>query len=460
MGKPVSILFPPDRLNEEDHILDRLRRGQPVERLETVRVGRDGRRIPVSVSVSPLKNADGEVIGASKIIHDITDLVTAREALVREKELLATTLASIGDGVIVTDARGRVTFLNAEAERLTGWKNSDAAGQSLGSVFRIVNETTRQPVENPVEKVLRHGTIVGLANHTVLISKDGREIPIDDSAAPIRRTNSPVSGVVLVFRDFTAQKEAEQILERTNEELEERVRQRTATLQEMVGELEHVSYAITHDMRAPLRAMNGFAEILVERTALIGTAEDQDYSRRILVAASRLDKLIRDALHYTKAVLQDTPMAPVDLTKLISGLVETYPNLQPEKAEICIADGLPVVLGNEALLTQCFSNLLGNSVKFVPRGTRPKVCVRAEIQDGMARIWVEDNGIGIPRHAQQRLFKMFQRLTNEYEGSGIGLAIVRKVVERMGGKVGAESEPGKGSRFWAELRVASSATNN
>jgi PAS domain-containing protein len=136
---------------------------QTSARLETIRVGKDGRHIQVSVIVSPIKSPEGAVIGASTIIHDITELVTAREAVVREKELLATTLASIGDAVAVTDAEGRVTFLNAEAEHLTGWMAPEAAGRPLEDVFRIINEKTRQPAENPVEKVIRLGRVVGLA---------------------------------------------------------------------------------------------------------------------------------------------------------------------------------------------------------------------------------------------------------------------------------------------------------
>jgi PAS domain S-box-containing protein len=460
IGKHVTILFPPDRLTEEDHILGRLREGRPVERLETLRVAKDGRHIPVSVSVSPLKDSEGNVIGASKIIHDITELVAAREALVREKELLSTTLASIGDAVIVTDSRGLVTFLNAEAERLTGWQTPDAAGQPLPEVFRIINEETRQGVENPVDKVLRLGVVVGLANHTILISKSGSEIPIDDSAAPIRRKDGPLYGVVLVFRDFTERKQLEYALRNKGVELERLVTERTAKLQEMVGELKHVSYAIVHDMRAPLRAMNAFAEtLLTELSANPATsAEHLDFCHRIIIAAGRLDKLIQDSLSYTKAVLQEVPLKPVALSPLIRGLIETYPNLQPDKADIRIEENLPVVLGEESLLTQCFSNLLGNAVKFVPKGVRPQISLRAEpgSADGLVRIVVQDNGIGIAAPAQARLFGMFQRLTADYEGTGIGLAIVRKVTERMGGHADAESEPGMGSRFWVELRTPNS----
>ena len=206
IGKPVTILFPEECLNEEDAILEKLKRGQPVERLQSIRLAKDGRRIPVSISISPLEDSDGNIVGASKIIHDFSDIVAAREALILEKESLATTLASIGDGVIVTDTQCRVTFLNAEAERLTGWTNSNAEGRPLSVVFRIVHESTRRVAENPVEKALRLGTIVGLANHTMLLREDGAEFLIDDSAAPIRNKDGSLFGVVLVFRDVTEQR--------------------------------------------------------------------------------------------------------------------------------------------------------------------------------------------------------------------------------------------------------------
>jgi PAS domain S-box-containing protein len=467
VGRHVTALFPPDRLNEEDHIIGRLRQGEPVERLQTVRVAKDGRRIPVLVSVSPLKDAGGEIVGASKIIHDISDIVAAREALAREKELLATTLASIGDAVIVTDAEGLVTYVNAEAERLTKWNLADAVSQPLPAIFRIINEETRAPVEDPVKKVLRLGGIVGLANHTVLIAKDGTEIPIDDSAAPIRQAGGPLFGVVLVFRDFTERKNAEEALRDAQRklslhaaDLEATVAERTAKLKETVNDLQSFSYSIAHDMRAPLRAMGTFAQLLMDEVpAVSASPEAKTYCERIMIGAERLDNLINDALNYSKAVLQELPVQAVDLSKLVRGLLDTYPNLHAHAADIQIDGNLPIVLGNESLLTQCLSNLLGNAVKFVPPGARPTVRLWSDIKDGLARIWVEDQGIGIPKHAQPRLFRMFQKLDNQYEGTGIGLAIVRKAVERMGGNVGVKSEPGRGSRFWVELRVAPKEEN-
>lgn len=396
----------------------------------------------------------------------LAEEMNLREAAVlettRQKEWLNTTLASIGDGVIITDIQGNVTFLNSEAERLTGWKSAEAQGQPLPSVFRIINEQTRQGVENPVDKVLRLGTIVGLANHTLLLAKDGSEIPIDDSAAPIRLPDGPLLGVVLVFRDFTEYKKVERELQEAQlqlkahaELLEKTVEERTSKLTEMVSELEHVSHAITHDMRAPLRAMNSFATLLMEECVTgLNPADAQNYCRRIVTGASRLDDLITDSLSYTKAVLLQVPMHPVDLSRLILGLLETYPNFHPDNADIRIEGQLPTVLGNEALLTQCFSNLLGNAVKFVAPGVHPQIRLRASYTNGVTRISVQDNGIGVPANAQYRLFGMFQKLNANYEGTGIGLAIVRKVVTRMGGNVGVESEPGRGSTFWVELRCA------
>jgi signal transduction histidine kinase len=259
-----------------------------------------------------------------------------------------------------------------------------------------------------------------------------------------------------------AQKRVEEALREAHEQLGDRavqlekvVQERTAKLQEMVNELQHVSYGIAHDMRAPLRAMNLFASLLTEKGSATATpSQIQDYGRRIVAAATRLDRLIQDALLYTKVAENEMALRPVDLSKLILELIETYPNLSADQVDISIANGLPVVLGNDGLLTQCFSNLLGNGVKFVAPGVRPEVRVVAEIRNHTARVWVVDNGIGIPKNAQPRLFKMFQKLDAGYEGTGIGLAIVRKVVERMGGKVGVESEPGRGSRFWVELPMA------
>lgn len=256
--------------------------------------------------------------------------------------------------------------------------------------------------------------------------------------------------------------EAQTRLQRHAEELEKIVARRTAKLQETVDELEHFSYAIVHDLRAPLRAMQGFAELIEEDTAPVGLPDlTREYLRRIKKAANRMDQLITDALNYSKAAQNEFGLERINLHALVRDLVDTYPNLQRDRADIVI-EPIPDVLGNEAALTQCVSNLLGNAVKFVKPGTRPLIRIWSEdyrpttnpepLPCKFIRVWVEDNGIGIPKDAQARVFRMFERATTEHEGTGVGLAIVRKVAQRMGGDVGVESEPGQGSRFWVVLQ--------
>lgn len=178
----------------------------------TILISRDGIERPIDDSAAPIRDDAGTIIGSVLVFRDITERKWNEHQLHQHQEWLRVTLASIGDAVIATDTRGRLTFINEVGEGLTGWKQDDAQGQPLEVIFPIINEQTRKPVENPVEKVLREGVIVGLANHTLLIAKDGTERPIDDSAAPIRDASGKLLGVVLIFRDVTEQRRAEQEL--------------------------------------------------------------------------------------------------------------------------------------------------------------------------------------------------------------------------------------------------------
>lgn len=245
-----------------------------------------------------------------------------------------------------------------------------------------------------------------------------------------------------------------------------KLEERTAKLQEMINEIEHISYAIVHDMRAPLRAMQSFAGILESDGADLTPEERNAYLRKISTAAARLDDLIRDVLTYNKTVLDQASLHPVNLGLVIGRILSIYPNLFADKADIFIEGALPVVIGNETLITQCFSNLLDNAVKFVAPGVRPRIRIWAEpakpVTENIShtpmafvRIWVEDNGIGLAKDSHPRIFRVFQRSTHDDSGTGIGLAIVHKVVQHMRGRIGFESEPGKGTRFWIELPIAS-----
>jgi PAS domain S-box-containing protein len=391
----------------------------------------------------------------------------AENAERQERQRFETTLASIGDAVITTDANGNVTSLNSIAQSVTGWTEQEAVGKPLPQVFVIRDEATGREVENPATKALREGRVVGLGNHTVLLQKNGAAIPIDDSAAPIRQPNGEVQGTVLVFRDITARKRAEEALMQATDrlreahaqlagravDLEKLVQQRTARLNEIIGDLEAFSYSIVHDMRAPLRAMQGFAELLGEECGSFSPAAG-NYVARIKAAAQRMDQLIQDGFSYSRLMKGEFPLTAVDFGALLRGIIETYPAFQPPQVEINLDGVFPLIHGNEAALTQCISNLLGNAVKFVAPGVTPRVRIWAEKAGGRVRLSFRDNGIGIARDHYDKIFHIFQRLDLKYEGTGVGLAIVKKAVERMGGQVGVESEVGHGTTFWLDLAAA------
>ena len=383
--------------------------------------------------------------------------LNAAEARHRElrdqKEWFHVTLASIGDAVLATDAEGRVTFMNSEAERLTGWTMAAALGVRLAEIFNILNEQTRCPVEDPVARVLREKKVIGLANHTILLSKDGQEWPIEDSAAPIYDPDKNILGVVLVFHNATEMRQAQKALVSYSSRLEREVSERTLALQHTITELEAFSYTVSHDLRSPLRAMQGYAEAILEDCQDTIGETGKDYLKRIKSAAERLDKLIQDLLTYTRVSREKTPLLPINLDPLARDLIEQYPYLHAPAAEVVIEGKLPSVIGRESALTQILSNLLGNAVKFVPPGTLPRIRLRAEETSGKIRLWVEDNGIGIAPENHERIFRIFEQINKStlYSGTGVGLAIVKRAAESIRGSVGVQSALGKGSRFWIDL---------
>lgn len=228
-----------------------------------------------------------------------------------------------------------------------------------------------------------------------------------------------------------------------------------ARLKDSLAEMEAFSYNISHDMRAPLRAIHSFARILDQEYGATLPPEGRDYLARILAASARMDRLIQAVLVYRRAACPELKLERVSLPHLIHTLFDAYPHLRESAAEFELADEMPTVLANDAALLQCLANVVGNAVKFVARDRRAHVRIWAEQRGGRARVFVRDNGIGISAAAQPRVFDMFFRVSAAYDGNGIGLAVTRKSIERMGGTVGVESEPGRGSTFYFDLPLAS-----
>ena len=378
---------------------------------------------------------------------------------------------------LVTDATpGLISYIDREKRyrfvnrQYTTWFGLDSSAIIGRTMAEVLGEEAFARLEPHFDRA-RRGETVEFETEVTYRESDPRWIQAH--YIPHRSTTGEVNGVFVLVLDVTERRRMEASLAKAHAELESHsqtleatVAERTARLREAVGELEAFSYSIAHDMRAPLRSMQGFSRLLLEEHAKQLDDAGKSYLRRIVASSDRLDRLIQDVLNYSRVVQHDLQMERVDTQKLLDGIIATYPNLQPPRANILIESTLPPVNANPAALTQVISNLLGNAVKFVKQGTHPEVRVSAipkvestpEGEIAWVRLQFVDNGIGIPKDAQQRLFAMFQRLHRPelYEGTGMGLAIVRKAVERMGGRLGVESEEGRGSCFWVELKAEQS----
>ena len=383
-------------------------------------------------------------------------LCTAHSASRAAAERLRVTLRGIGDGVVVTDVEGHVTIMNAVAEQLTGWPEDDARGQLLEQVFQIVNEHTRVAVDNPVRRVLREGRIQGLANHTVLVARDGTERPIDDSAAPIRDRRGALLGVVMVFRDVTTRRRAEM----QREELLRLAQEARAEAEEASRAKDNFIAVLSHELRSPLAAMSGWLQVLRR------TMNDEVTRGRGLATLERnvalQTELIDDLLDVSRIVSGKLhlELAPVDFTALVKECLDAHePSMAAKSVTLTryIDDERLIVRGDGKRLAQVITNLLNNAAKFTSeKGT---VEVRLQRQEGTAVLTVRDTGVGIAPEFLPHVFTRFAQdsgaTMRRYGGLGIGLSIVSEVVRRHGGTVHAASDGlGKGAAFSVRLPLA------
>jgi PAS domain S-box-containing protein len=423
-------------------------------------------RVPETEELAALADAFNQMLHETQQVQSkLADEIEATRRA--EQQLRLVTDATPGlISYIGTDERYR--FVNRQYELWFNRRQEEVLGRTMEEVLGATAMASLRPHF--------HRALAGepAEFESQVAYREGGTRWIHAHYLPHRATSGEVLGVFVLVLDMTERKRMEDSLARAhaelarhNQTLETTVQERTARMREVIGELEAFSYSIAHDMRAPLRSMQGFSRLLVEEHAAQLDEDGKSYLRRIRASADRLDRLIQDVLDYSRVVRQELRMEKVDTKRLLDEIVATYPNLQSAQADIRVEGEIPPVWANPAALTQVVSNLLGNAVKFVKPGTRPAVRVSGETFSGpngtgvparWVRLSIVDNGIGIPKEAQHRLFAMFQRLHRPelYEGTGMGLAIVRKAVERMGGRLGVESEEGRGSRFWVELKAEES----
>jgi len=380
----------------------------------------------------------------------------AERRLREQHEVLQVTLASIGDAVIATDIDGKVNFINPTAETLTGWTKAEAAGKFLGEIFQIINEDTRATVKSPFDAVIEKGAVVGLANHTVLIAKDGAEIPVEDSGAPIRDADGQIIGVIVVFHDVSERRRREKERERLLKS-----EQAARAEAEAAGRLKDEFLAtVSHELRTPLSAILGWAAML--RSGKM----EEDTLRNALGVIERNARaqaeIIDDILDVSRIITGKLHIDsnPVEMAQIIRRAVEALRPAALAKSinlKTSLDAGEAPVIGDSDRLQQVIWNLAANAIKFTPEGGSVEVAL--EQIDSHVEIKVSDDGTGISAEFLPFVFERFRQndasTTRAHGGLGLGLAIVRHLVEMHGGTVTAESEGvDKGSIFTVRLPLA------
>lgn len=438
IGQSFLMLVPPDRVVEEQEILDRVRHGETVRGLETVRLRKCGGTIDVAVSVSPIVDPGGAVIGAAKVARDITDVKAAQEQLRRANAYNRNLLEASLDPLVAIGRAGKITDVNQATELVTGRSREELIGSDFSTYF-----TDPSAARHGYELAFEAGSVVDY--ELEVKHRDGSTTPVLYNATVYRDEDGHVLGVFAAARDVTRLKQAEQELRRANQELS-RSNQ----------ELEQFAYVASHDLQEPLRMVSSYTQLLARR---YGNHLDQDAREFIGYAvdgANRMQRLIQDLLAYSRVVTRGRAPEAVDAHEALGEAVKNLQAAIQETGALVTNGELPRVAADPGQLMQLFQNLVGNAIKFHQPGQPPRVHVAAERSDATPDAWtflVRDNGIGIEAKYFDRLFVIFQRLhsRHEYPGTGIGLALCKRIVERHGGRVWVESAPGQGSTFFFTL---------
>jgi PAS domain S-box-containing protein len=610
VGKPLQMLVPPERVNEESDALARIGRGERVDYFETVRVRKDGTNVDVSVTILPIKDSTGAIVGASKIARDIgerkrteqalhelskvldlaqvlvcdmeshivlwnlgseklygftkeqaagriahellhtefpeplerieeqlqqtgtwegelvhrkrdggrivvsslwvlhrdakgkparilevnsditarkqaeellagqavelarqaevlarqaevlarqaKELALSREALETQTLMLQSVLGGMSEGLVAADEQGSFVLWNAAAERILGMGATNMAPQEWSEHYGLflADTTTPFPTDQlPLVRALR-GEVSSaemFLRNRVLVEGSWIEV----SGSPRKDKDGVLRGGVVAFRDITQRKADEREIRKLNDELEQRVGERTAQLEIANKELEAFSYSVSHDLRAPLRHINGFSQLLMEEFGSTLDPSAQQYLERIQAGAQKMGVLVDELLNLARVGRHALRLQPTQLNPMVAEVIAILePDCEERQVEWMIAD-LPTVACDPVLVKQIFQNLLANALKFTRPRARAVIEVSHKEEDGQPVFMVRDNGVGFNMKYIDKLFGVFQRLhrTEEFEGTGIGLVTVQRIVRKHGGQVWAEGELDKGAAFYFTLGV-------
>jgi len=452
-------LLPEGIHDELPEILQKISRSELVDHYETRRRRKDGEVIQVSLSISPIRDRSGKIIGVSTIPRDITEAKQIEEELYRSRDKLE---LSVRDGTAQlqkSEERIRAAFdLSAvgQAEfdirknrfQRVNQKFCEITGYSDYELLEMNFSDLTHPEDRAEDIRLFEQVLSGAkrehSNRKRYICKDGSLKWVEVYAALLRdESGLPVSSIG-VITDITRKKAAE-----------DRFRAYTERLELLNQELEEFAFVASHDLQEPLRKIQTFCDMAKKRCVPVPDSTSQEYLDQISNSASRMRQLLRDLRLFSRAATEPEPFEKIDLVKIVREAVDVLEASAEETGCQIEIENMPAIEADESQMLLLFQNLIGNALKF-HSGEIPHIKVYGKLdRKGICEILVEDNGIGFDRQFAERIFKPFQRLHNrgEYDGTGMGLSICRKIVERHGGNIRAESEPGKGSTFIIRLPV-------
>lgn len=437
LGRPITMIVPEERQAEETYVMAQIRTGKPVPSFETLRRRKDGSLVDVSVTVSPIFDETGAIIGGSQIARDISERKRADEAMRASLREIGQLKAALDEHAIVaiTDRRGDITYVNDKFCSISKYSREELLGQN----HRIINSGhhPRQFFVDLWSTIVQGRVWKGEIKNR---AKDGSFYWVDTTIVPFLNASGRPVNYVSIRADITPRVLANEALAARSEEL---ARSNTA--------LEEFAYAASHDLQEPLRGVNGCIQLLQRNYAGRLDAKADEFIRHSVVNIERMRLLILALLDYSRVDRRTKLTETVDSGQALHEAIANLSTAIGESGAQITSDELPLVSADREQLRRLFQNLVGNAIKF--RGTEPaRVHVSAQPADTSRVSWqfcVSDNGIGLdPQHAD-RIFRVFQRLhtRDKYEGTGIGLAICRRIVERHGGRIWVESHPGQGAKF-------------
>ena len=448
-GKRVSEFGPlpqaqQARFSQEDHEVISLRKalhsGAEI-------LGSDGKLHRFETAKSPLFNEDGSCDKLLVVTNDITERIEAEEALQENRELLNSIISGTPDAIYVKDTTGKYLLFNRAAQELVGKRVEEVLGRNDMEIFpqqeaQAVMKEDRSVAAGRDVEIFEDTITDALGRRRVLLTTKG----------PLFDEHGELSGIFGISRDVSEQKQAEEEFRNLNDELDKRVAERTAQLEAANREQESFSYSVSHDLRSPLRHINSYASILMEEFGADISAQGRDHLERICKASSKMGRLIDDLLQLARTSRLPLSDEEIDLSRLatISSLLLQQTD-KTRRVEFTIAEGMRVQ-GDKTLLRLVMENLLNNAWKYTAQERVARIEVGSEIMDGQEVYFVSDNGTGFDMTYNDKLFGAFQRLHGaEYEGNGIGLATVKRAIERHGGTIWAEGEVGSGATFYFTL---------